>query len=492
MKTKNIVTCAIACLLLFSQNLSSQTDILYFMQNVPIRNELNPGFVPTQKVYITLFSSDYVGLMTNSFAPSDFVKSINGEMRTAFNKNGDSQSFLNSLKSENYINAESKLNIFSLGFKLKKNYFSVGVSERIISSANVPYNLLWLLLEGLPKTNETKNLDLTSLAMDASTYLEPALGYTREVLPNLAVGAKVKFLMGQMHGDISFSRLNLNGNYSSSTLTGAGALQFYTPFEIPAGDDGSPNMDSVKFSSKFFTKPCGSGVAFDLGAVYKPLENLTLSISLTDLGSLSWNKNNWTGTVKTQTDFQNVSFKVNDDYDNASGGDSLKNAFSFSQKDTKTTSKLTSHTRIGVEYAILDNKIGFGVLYDYRKSTYYSEGIFTGSVNFRPFYALNASIAYSQLNAKSGSIGAGLNFNILGMSIYALSDYIPVSFADSYVPKTNHINVQAGMIFTFGRIKKENKKVQDQKIKEKQTDNENSEQKQQEKTDENPAEQSTN
>lgn len=454
MKHRIIVISLITCLFSISLNLFSQTNVLYFMENVPTRNELNPAFVPTQKVYVTLPSNSYMGLMTNSFAPSDFLKTVDGEMTIPFSENGDRQGFLSSLKPENYIHTDAKINLLGFGFKVGKNYFSVGASQRFLTSLSVPYDLAWLFLNGLPTTNATKNLNFKSLSVDMSAFLEPSVGYSREILPNLSVGAKVKFLMGQAHSSIAFDKLTLQGNYDSSTLTGDGRVDLYTSFPVQADEDGYPDFGSIEFQPSSAYAFCGSGIAFDFGVVYKPIKNLTLTASFTDLGSMSWKKNSWTAKANTQTKFENISFKLGDDNSQVNADDSISSAFSFTQNNTIKTSKLTSHTRIGAEYAILNNKIGFGLLYDYRKNIYYSEGIITGSVNFRPFHAINVSLAYSQLNAKLGTLGAGLDFNLGPVTLYLMSDYIPFAFADSYVPKTNHINMQAGMILAFGRTNK--------------------------------------
>lgn len=458
MKTKRFVISLITYLIFSSAGLFAQTNALYFMKNVPLRNELNPGFIPTQKFYVIL-PTIYSGFMTNSFAPNDFVKSINGEMKTAFDEGVDTQSFLNSLKPDNYINSEIKLDLLGFGFKVKKNYFFLGVSERNISSASVPYNLPWLLLNGLK--SENKNLDFTSLGMDFSMFSETSLGYTREILPNLSAGVKVKYLAGQVYSKISFTSLNLTGNYSLSHLTGNGTVESYTPVEIPADEEGNPDLNSIDFKPKDLYMPCGSGVAFDFGVVYKPLKNLTLSASVTDLGSIKWNKNNWIGQLKAETEFKNVSFDIHGDDTNGTVGDTLSVAFDFKQNSSTRTSKLTSHTRLGAEYSILNDKISFGLLYDYRKSIYLSEGVITGSVNFRPFRAINATVAYSQVSAKTGTLGAGLNFNLGPITLFLLSDYIPVSFADSYVPKTNHINVKTGLVLGFGNNQKKSKETDD-------------------------------
>lgn len=459
------------------------------MESIPVRSELNPAFTPAQDWYIYL-PSIYADVSTNSFSPNDMIKSVNGKMKTAFDTGGDSQSFLDALKPQNHINLDTKVDLIGFGLRLKKNYFSFGVAEHANTYTNMPYELAWLLINGLPQTSETKDLDLKSLSMNASVYTEYGLGYSRQVLPNLTVGAKVKFLVGQAHAGISFSTLNLKGNYSSSVLTGNGLISVYTPFEIPANNDGYPNMDSVKFGPKFLTKSCGSGMAFDFGTVYKPIDNLTLSFSVTDLGAITWNKDNWTAEVESQTQFNDVSFKLSDGNNNGSVGDSLQSAFSIYQGNNKLSSKLTSHVRVGAEYAILNSKINFGLLYDYRNTAYYSDGILVGSVNFRPFHTVNASVAYSLLDGKTSSLSAGLDFNLGPVVLFLASDGIPMSFADGFIPKSNYINLHAGIVLAFGGNNKAKNVTSEKTVEQEQitTQEPESDKTEQEKPSENPKE----
>lgn len=449
MKTKIFVILLTINLLFLSTGMFSQTNVLYFMENVPSRMDVNPAFIPTQKVYIILPADIYTGLHSNSFAPNDFIKSVNGEYATPFSDNGDKTAFLNALKPENLIHSDTKIDILGLGLKVGKSYVTMGLSQRTITSLSVPYDLPWLLLNGLPNTTATKNLDCKSLGADISLFAQPSVSYSQEIIPNLTAGAKVKFLLGQAHGNISFNKLSLQGNYASSVFSGLGTLNTFTPFPIPLNEDGIPDFESLKIGPSSFYTFCGSGMAFDFGVVYKPIENLTLSASVTDLGSIKWKKNNLTGKMNAQINFENTSFKIGDDYSDTSFSDSIQAAFTFTNENTSKTTSLTTHTRLGAEYGILNNKISVGLLYDYRKNIYYSEGILTGSVNFRPFHSFNATLAYSQLNAKLGTLGLGLNVDLGPFTIFLMSDYIPISLADKYIPKTNHINIQTGAILVF-------------------------------------------
>jgi len=438
----------------FSQQAIAQASTLYFMENIPSRSALNPGFIPTQKFYIDL-PSFYVGIGNNSFAADDLLKSVNGQTISAFDKNADYSGFLNVLKPTTNLRQETRVNIIGFGVRNNQDYFSFGIAERTSSDFNIPKDMVTILLEGVPLTTASKSYILNTLSVDASTYLETAFGYSRQISTKLSVGGKVKLLLGQMNTDMSFTRLSLIGNETTTTLHAAGTMRISLPMNIPAGSDGTPdfkNMDSFSNPMKF----TGMGVSLDAGMAYKAIKDLTISAAITDFGFIRWKKSNWEASMKTDTKFNNMSFNINDTNSGVEQiADTLKKAMSYSPNGAGYTTNLAAHIRIGAEYSLLKNKIGLGMLYDNRIKNNTSTSTLMASANFRPLYWVNASLSYAFTDNSGSAIGLGLNLIAGPVNIFFASDYVPTSFADGIIPKkTKQLNAQVGMSLTFGHNSK--------------------------------------
>jgi hypothetical protein len=456
------ISACIAIAILFSHAVVSmaQTNTLYFMNKIPGRTAENPGFIPCQDFYISL-PSVYAGMGNNSFAMNDLLKSVNGSTVSAFDKGADYQSFLRTLKPSTEIKSEAKLNILNFGFRKNKNYFSLGLAERVVSSASVPKDMFRLLLEGVDQNSTSQHFNLSSLAIDATAYVETSFGYARQVTPRLSVGGKLKLLFGQLNNKMSFSQLSLNGTEAQTTMTGAGTMRLSIPGKIYADKEGYPDFANMHGDDFGPTKFKGTGLGIDAGAAYKLTKDLTISASITDLGFIHWQKSDWEGSVKANTTFNNMSFAVNGDNEFGAVLDTLKQSLHFKPNGKAYNSSLTAHVRVGAEYSILKDKIGFGLLYDSRFASSATSGTITASANLRPLSWINLSVGYSLINNEGSNIGAGLNIIAGPFNWYVITDYLPLSYAEGGIPKLKQCNVQTGLSFAFSSPKK---KVHKEKV----------------------------
>lgn len=109
----------------------------------------------------------------------------------------------------------------------------------------------------------------------------------------------------------------------------------------------------------------------------------------------------------------------------------------------------------GLEYDFLDNMMSIGVVsktsYNYN---HWDEEITVG-YNLRPCRWFGLSASYSLISSKSSAIGLGVNLRLPPFSFYAVSDYTPVHYSAEGIPyKVSALNLQAGVVLTFGCKKK--------------------------------------
>jgi len=467
----------IICLLSYNK-LYAQASTLYYMENIPSRNDLNPAFEPTQNFYLNLPVISGISFMfgNNSFTLNDLLIPYNGKTITAFNQNANPDAFLKTLYSTTNITFQNRVNILGFGFKVKQNYFTFGISERTNSNVNVPRDLISLLLKGTPDTTNTNHYHLSTLGVDETAYLETAFGYARQVSDQLSVGGKIKLLFGQAHADASFSQLDLNVNRQTVQLVGNGTARITTPFDIPQYSDGTPNFGQA--TKNGWGKIVGFGMGFDLGMEYKVLDNLSISTALTDIGFIHWYKSNWTAQMTNPASFSGMNATLNSNNTSFGKqlGDSIKKAFTYSSNGNGYTTSLEGRFRVGAEYSVLDNKMSFGMLWQNAFGGVSSYDELTLSSNFRPVYWFNGSVSYSFLNGTLGTFGLGLNAIAGPLNFFLISDYIPLYFTkDGYPLKSKYLNCQFGIALTFGhksKVKLEQMREEGQEKKQKEQDKE--------------------
>ncbi|MGC9150325.1 MAG: DUF5723 family protein [Microbacter sp.] len=457
---------------------SAQTNTLYFMENVPSRNMLNPAFIPSQSFYLELPVISGISVLAgnNSFSLNNLLLSDNGKTITAFHPDANPDPFLNHLQSTTNVTEQNRINRFGIGIKVKKNYFTFGINGQINSNVNVPKGLLSLLLKGTPDTINTNFFDLHTLGTDESAYLETAFGYARQVSDKFSIGLKVKALFGQMHADASFNQFQLSVNRQIIQLYGSGNAHITTPFDIAQNSDGTPNFSQT--DKKGWGKIVGFGMGFDMGMDYALTDQIHISGALTDIGFIHWYKSSWEAQMINTISFSGMNVTLNQSNPTFSDqlGDSVKSAFTYTKNGNGYTTALAGKFRFGVDYSVPNEKFNFGILWQnaFGGAALYND--VTVSANFRPFYCFNASLSYSLLNGNFGTIGLGLNAIAGPVNFFVLTDYLPLYFTkDGYPYKSKYVNVQLGIALTFGHKKKADIARHKQKIEEQNEENEKKE-----------------
>ncbi|MEL6676201.1 MAG: DUF5723 family protein, partial [Bacteroidota bacterium] len=128
-------------------------------------------------------------------------------------------------------------------------------------------------------------------AMDFTTFGEVGLSFSWEIIKQIKVGARVKYLSGIQH--ISTEESNLTFR-TDTTIYG---LSFTSDYRIrtsgPAAIDPTDiqNFDPGNVAPSSLSFGGNSGFAFDLGLEVRPMENLRIGASIQDVGSINWDQN---------------------------------------------------------------------------------------------------------------------------------------------------------------------------------------------------------
>lgn len=420
---------------LFAQSASS----IYFIDKNPIRHELNPAFA-TEKGY---FSFPFFGSMSfetqTNLGLSSVLYPYEGGLTTFLNSSIPSSTAMDAFDTNNIFNANFKLPLISFGFNKWGGFNTFGSSIKVSSQTVIPYDMISIMKVGM--TNPTDNYyDLSSLSFNTTAYGEVYFGHSREILPGLRVGAKVKMLLGVANISAQFENFDVNLSEdlwrisNTGTLTVNGATLEY--------DEDGLISDIDEFNAGLN----GFGLAFDLGATYKVFDELTVAASITDLGYIKWN-GEYTSIAQSQaepfefTGFENITTgEVEEDDENSldnqieSLSEDISNLFSFYQEKmgVSTTSNRTAMLRVSGEYAFLDNFVSVGLL----STTSFGSSIWTdlmASVICRPADWFTVAVNGSVSNLGTGC-GATVSFNLDRFNLYVGANTMTLKFTPQGVP----------------------------------------------------------
>lgn len=445
---------------------AQHVNTLYFLENQPYRHYINPSFQPISKVYVSLPVIGYTSLWAgnNSLTLKDIVYTQDDKTIWCINPDADPSALLNKLRASTLIDVSANLNLLSFGFRIKENgYFHLNINERVDAGAALPKGLFNLVLGGgmsntlnsyddVQKTYTGQDIfDLKQLGLNAALYTEVSFGYSHNINEQISVGGAFKFLYGSAYMGMTNSELNLNTSIDEWSLKGAGQFMFAAPFAGPANfsvdgfTEWGSNLGNVFSDWKKLLLPSGLGAGIDLGATYKPITNLSISASVTDLGFIRWNK----GTrydYQVDGTFTGIGEIVLGDYKDEDGkingqaiGDTIvarlteigENAFSEAGRDTTGFTRMTTPSlNIGVDANFWNNRVGVGVYSRTRfvNSKAYEE--ITLGAAFRPVHWFQIAASYSFMNGRGSNIGAAIGIvTYEGIGLTLACDYIPCYYA---------------------------------------------------------------
>ena len=456
-----IITMAAISMPMAAQNIRTA----YFMDNATHRHQLNPALQNrTGYVSIPALGALQVGVGTNTLSVGNlFTPSIYGNNPVTFlHSSVDANTFLNTLKDNNHINLDFSMPILSAGFYTKVGYFTFDVSAKGYAGTSLPKGLFEFAKLGLEaESGQTYNFG--NLNINGSAYTDVAVGYSRVIDQRLTVGGKAKVLLGLADMQIRYDDVNATLTEDLWSMTARGSADIAMK-GLTAKYNSDNKIDGFDHNSQYGIAGIGFGV--DLGATYKTvdlfdgitgdiLDNMTFSAAIIDLGFINWSKSNAIKAIANGDTFEFDGFDLDfaDDSDVPSIedqlsdlGNDLGDIFNFTKVDpTSRTRMLRATLNLGAEYAILNDKISFGLLSSTRFGAPHTWSELTLSSNFQPVRWFGATLSYSFIHSKFQTFGWALNFSPKGINFFIGSDYMLTNVSPQYVPLTNALNFNFGL-----------------------------------------------
>ena len=520
---KRTLIAALVAIMAIGAN-AQQVTTLYFLENAPMRHTINPAFQPVSQGYINFTPLGWMSLSVgnNSLTMSDvlFVDPSTGNTITPLHPNADKQKFLKQLRNMVYFNEDVTLGLLNMGFRIKDpGFLTIGINMRIEGGETMPKSTFGILsptaFSDLTKVNNLLSLGGMSTGVDI--YTEIGGGYSHKIDEHWTVGGKLKVLLGTAHIGLNAKNLNLytspdvwqaggtmslevagpmNLGYVGEWVDGKSAQDIIDGFK--GGESSTNQLDMTQLLDIYsggqvdtrkaigLAKPSGYGAALDLGFTWKPIEQLQVSLGITDLGFIYWTNSmrfdcnidstkvrfDGVGTI----DYNDPAFRdANGNFNTQLLSDSVMNnlrsmltGMNFSNNGKRGFAKMTSaRLNVGLDANFWENRIGIGVVSATRlyNSRLYEEVTF--GFAFRPCNWFNIAASYSLLNnGKYSNIGAGLGFMPYdGINLTLTMDYIPTSYAKEpstgkyLIPdKTKMFNLALGFSICWGSNRRDKDK----------------------------------
>ncbi|WP_243350279.1 DUF5723 family protein [Parabacteroides sp. FAFU027] len=445
MKLNNkIITSGLLLLgLLLNESLFAQTPkSTYFLDNSYQRLELNPALLPSRG-YIAFGTGNItLDASTGPFSLGSLLYTNSaGELDWVLNDPAQKNKFLKTLNNKNPLATSSSIQPFGLGFYTGKIFWNLNLSVKEQATVTLPKSLFELVANG------SGTYSLKDLYMENLAYTEIGVGASFPINKKLTIGGKLKYLKGLTFVQGKFDKFDVNVNQNIWSVEANG--------QIKASLNNGPQMPVGKFKIEDYTdningkdlyrKFINNGMAVDLGATYKPLDNLTLSLALTDLGSITWKKEN--NVVAQLNDYKETILDIDKSITNIT--DAFNN---ISEPELNSTApgtfKTTLQSRInaGAEYHVVKDKISFGALFS-KQSGVNNLSSITFSANLKPMKVFNTALTYTTGSFNANAFGAAISWTPKWfMNFFVATDYIIAKVSPEYIPvNAKRANFQLGI-----------------------------------------------
>jgi hypothetical protein len=445
---KHILITLTIILSIFSSR-AQQSLTLYNMEGVNQATQVNPSMIPGNKMYIgipVLSSTNF--LFTNSgFTWRDLQK-----VRADDSIQLDIENAISKLASKNFISLSFRMNLVETGFKVKKNYFTFNVAEKLNFNLTFPKELFELLFRG-NGAFVGQEVDLKRMSFDLTHYREYAIGWARDLSKKVTFGTRIKYLYGMEN--VSSAKTNLNFYTNPDDY----ALELNSDYII--NTSMASNSEGSSGSYLFGFK--NTGWATDLSTTYKYNDRWKFNASIIDLGFIRW-KSNVKNFVTLNGSYHFDGVDLNDFMSNNGSSssdssssfghvtDSISSSFNPEENKDAYTTYLPTQIYLNASYQ-LDQRMSatFLIHGQYFRSTV--QPTLTAGLNRRVTNHIYASLNYSMINHHFNNVGVGIAANAGAFQFYMISDNI-IGTINPLSNNTAHIQFGFNLIFGRPVIKK--------------------------------------
>lgn len=448
---RNITLKLIGILITFLGWFSSNAQdpmALYYLENVPQSNFVNPAMAPRSNVFIGVpgINSIYFNFQTDIPAHVLFQQSNEGTI-SLLDQDFDYDLLYKKLGKGANIRTYELISPLSFGFRNKIGYFTFSMSEKVKMNMFLASDFFKLTDEGIVTGS---SFDFSNTGFDAQLYTEYAIGYSKNIDERLRIGGRLKLLQGLASIKSDFHTMTMksqvseiHGKNDAFELQLQGDLYSSGPLELSINEDGIvdtikladdfKDFDAVSIFKNYGTNFKNLGFAIDIGATYQLNQDWSFSASLNDLGYIKWKKDlnsvhfngtyNFVGINVDGSNIDSISSAIQNDID------SIKYAINYSSGNSKYSTNLGTTFHLGAEYHV--NHVfsaGFLSRSSFDRNYFHQEFNFSGNLNLYQF--LTANINYNFALNGENYFGFGLGLRGGPVQFYLILDHIAATYTN--------------------------------------------------------------
>lgn len=437
----------------------------YFTEDYQFRHTMNPAFA-NERSYVSIPALGNINvkvqgnfgyediIMPNPMYPSESEK----RMTTFMNPYIPVATALDGLSTgNNRIIGDVGVTLLSGGFKAWGGYNTVEVNSKTSFGVSLPYGLF-----EFAKNIGNNNYDIGDINVNAQSYVELALGHSRQINDKLRLGAKLKLLFGVARADMQMKNMKaelasedkwiVSGEAQANVSMKGFAYKQETADYKEEGRGQYQRINDVDIDGAGLG---GFGMAVDLGGVYKINDDWTVSASLLDLGFISWSNDMQAVNISDRFEFGGFhDVAVTRDR----GGEKLSEKSDRYADQLKEFANLRDNgdgggrtTGIGMtinlagEYTLpVYRKIKFGALSSTRIRGAYTWTEGRLSANYTPLKWLDGGVSFA-VNSFSTSMGWVINIHPKGYNFFIGMDHLLGKTSKEGIPLSSNANVALGM-----------------------------------------------
>lgn len=471
----------IIALVLTSVTMSAQNlRTGYFLDGYSYRYQFNPAFQGDRGfISLPVFGRIGFGAETSLAIKDILYPTSSGTLGTFLHPDVSDNLVLKNLGKRTMVNTNIDLNLFALGFRVKKTYHTLDMSLRANADMTLPGDIFRFMKVGGSDGNTM--YDFANLGLSSDMYAQVAYGFSRRFLDTFNVGIRVKALMGLASARTDIGNLSLKLDKDQWMVHAAGSATFSSiPAMMIAGNE---DVDIINEMMSMMKSP-NIGFAADLGVSVDLFKYLTLSASIIDLGFIGWNN---VGIYRLKNEpWVYEGFDISATPGESADMNEQLNAkleelgalFNFSEITPETKAKyrqkLSMTLHVGVEARLpFYERLSAGLLATHKVNGPHSwtEGRFSVNWALLRWFSLAANYAVSDFGQ---SYGGAVNLHPKGFSIFLGTDsFRPfTSFSTTMVPLNDlNTNVVFGLNFPFGKYNgRFPKKIKEKKSRESESD----------------------
>ncbi|MEZ4990156.1 MAG: DUF5723 family protein [Saprospiraceae bacterium] len=425
---------------LFLPNFSAECQhnfLLYSMQQIPQSNLMNPGQIPQVKEYIGVPFLSGVRIGTGGAGLS--YKDLN----TIIGRTDEITNYLQIgdqlPRDEGRLLVDTEIQLFNLGAQTKNGFISLSIGDVAYFSGSFLRSVFSLLddIQQQSINPGRSTYDLSELAASGAYYRSFSLGYAHNLNPFFTIGGRLHWLQGIGGVWTENKNLVLRSQSDAPYFDVSGRLNILS--------SGLSDLNDINLYNRLLTSG-NSGMALDLGGVYKFYELWELSFSVLNLGQINWKKQIDYAVIGDHLLFRSENPKAFIEDWGEAVTDQLQGAPANPNVRFNTPLPVTLFMayRYNISPETSISLLANAVRYNGSTDIAFA---FSGNTLLNDRLGLSGGLSFNQFSLVN--LGMGLSMNLGIFQLYAITDNLPAIFNWK---NSNVQQVQFGINLNFGKL----------------------------------------